>query len=273
MLSSRTTQTALRSIFGIDFECSSTFDGNTRLEIRPLCFPKTKGVRLSFREVYPNSFRADFEFDAFSRGLYETLFCSEEAANCGYSFIDALTNNVGVDIRVNGIQKLTGGDFFAAREAGSNTTPGKIRATLRFDDGDRLENALVSAIAITGFVLTLAGMIRIEPLDDGAIEGEAIEVVSKKYERSAKNRAACILHHGTACYVCGFDFGNTYGDFARGFIEVHHKIQLSTLDKKRAFDPINDLVPLCPNCHRAVHLSTPPFDPDFLKQAIASREL
>ena len=73
-----------------------------------------------------------------------------------------------------------------------------------------------------------------------------------EYERSAKNRAAAIRIHGSACEVCGMDFDQVYGkDLARGYIEVHHLKSIAS--GERTVDPTEDLVPLCSNCHGMAH--------------------
>ncbi len=90
-------------------------------------------------------------------------------------------------------------------------------------------------------------------------------------ERSASARLACIRHHGSVCFVCGFDFGRFYGGLAEGFIEVHHRKQISESSGSRAVDAVSDLIPLCANCHRVVHLSNPPIDVEALKEEIQKR--
>lgn len=84
-------------------------------------------------------------------------------------------------------------------------------------------------------------------------EGEKEQNISMKYERNAKARAACIAAHGTACAVCGIDFAEVYGPEFAGKIEVHHIVPLSEIGEKYVVDPVKDLVPLCPNCHTAIH--------------------
>lgn len=64
-------------------------------------------------------------------------------------------------------------------------------------------------------------------------------------------------HYGTKCKVCEFDFGEIYGDIAKGFIHVHHKIGLAEINDKYNIDPINDLIPVCANCHSVIHLTKP----------------
>lgn len=90
-------------------------------------------------------------------------------------------------------------------------------------------------------------------------EGHAIQITINRYERSAKARTACIDHFGVACTVCGVELQNIYGDVAAEFIHVHHLNPIALNDKGTQVDPIEDLRPVCPNCHAIIHLRTPPF--------------
>jgi 5-methylcytosine-specific restriction protein A len=49
-------------------------------------------------------------------------------------------------------------------------------------------------------------------------------------------------------------FKDVYGDFADGFIHVHHVVPVSQLGSGYRIDPTVDLVPVCPNCHAMLHL-------------------
>lgn len=84
-------------------------------------------------------------------------------------------------------------------------------------------------------------------------EGEKQTVTLTKYERNPLARKQCLEAHGTACAVCGIDFGKVYGPEFAGKIEVHHKIPISEIGEEYVIDPVNDLVPVCPNCHTALH--------------------
>lgn len=99
-------------------------------------------------------------------------------------------------------------------------------------------------------------------------EGKSYSVLQTRYERSKKNRDACIGHFGTICQVCDFDFFTTYGDIGKDFIHVHHKNPLKNYDGEQEVDPIKDLVPLCPNCHAMVHKKDPPYTVKELKKII-----
>ncbi|MCA0375315.1 MAG: HNH endonuclease [Gemmatimonadetes bacterium] len=96
-----------------------------------------------------------------------------------------------------------------------------------------------------------------DEIDDAAathIEGAKKSITVNAYERNPDAHAACIAHHGATCAICNFDFGLAYGDEARGYIHVHHLRPLASIRETYQVDPINDLRPLCPNCHAVVHL-------------------
>lgn len=85
------------------------------------------------------------------------------------------------------------------------------------------------------------------------IEGAQKRILANRYERNPKARARCLAAHGTACAVCGMDFGVAYGEKFTGMIEVHHIKPLHDIGEAYVVDPVNDLVPVCPNCHMVIH--------------------
>ena len=87
----------------------------------------------------------------------------------------------------------------------------------------------------------------------GTTEGKRTVYYTTKYERSSKNREAAIRIHGTKCMICGFDFGQKYGELGKGYIEVHHIKPLATLEKEVVINPETDLICVCANCHRMLH--------------------
>ena len=50
---------------------------------------------------------------------------------------------------------------------------------------------------------------------------------------------------------------NVYGDMGDGFIHVHHLKDLATIGEEYEVDPIEDLRPVCPNCHAMLHRTVP----------------
>lgn len=88
---------------------------------------------------------------------------------------------------------------------------------------------------------------------DDCIEGAKTSVQVNKYERSSVARQKCIDENGCYCHICGLKFEERYGEVGKEFIHVHHKIPLNEIDEEYIVDPINDLIPVCPNCHAMLH--------------------
>lgn len=99
-------------------------------------------------------------------------------------------------------------------------------------------------------------------------EGAKKTVVVNAYERNPKARSMCIDHWGSQCAACNFDFANTYGTIGAGFIHVHHLVPVAEIGKSYQVNPVNDLRPVCPNCHAMLHTSNPPLSIEQLREII-----
>jgi 5-methylcytosine-specific restriction enzyme A len=99
----------------------------------------------------------------------------------------------------------------------------------------------------------------VEETQEELFEGAVRRVLVNAYERNPEARKNCIEHHGAVCKACGFDFEKKYGEIGKGFIHVHHLKQISEIGKTYQIDPVNDLVPVCPNCHAIMHKRKPPY--------------
>ncbi|MDR2013081.1 MAG: HNH endonuclease [Rhodanobacter sp.] len=86
------------------------------------------------------------------------------------------------------------------------------------------------------------------------VEGDPYSIQAIVYERNPIARQKCISHYGDSCSVCGFNFGITYGSAAQNYIHVHHLKPMASIGKEYVIDPINDLRPVCANCHAVIHL-------------------
>lgn len=100
------------------------------------------------------------------------------------------------------------------------------------------------------------------------VEGATLTVKVNRFERSQKAREICISHHGTTCKVCDLNFFQTYGALGDGFIHVHHIVPLNEICKEYEVNPVNDLVPVCPNCHAMLHRGSPTLTVDQLKKIL-----
>ncbi len=102
--------------------------------------------------------------------------------------------------------------------------------------------------------------------DAPAMEGKVSYHTVVKRERNPRNRLLCLRLHGQGCKICGLDPRSRYG-LVDSIIQVHHIHPLAELEKEREYDPGRDLIPLCPNCHAAVHTRKPlPIPPGELRQ-------
>jgi 5-methylcytosine-specific restriction protein A len=97
-----------------------------------------------------------------------------------------------------------------------------------------------------------------EDIELGDFEGDKTYAVVAKYERSRYNRAICLRYYGFTCRGCGTHMETKYGPIGQDVIHVHHIVPVSQMFGEYRLDPIQDLVPLCPNCHNVVHRTNPP---------------
>lgn len=99
-------------------------------------------------------------------------------------------------------------------------------------------------------------------------EGRLGSVMLTRHERNPKARDACLRAHGTVCSVCGFESRSVYGADAEVVIQVHHLMPLRTRVGAHAVDPVQDLRPVCPNCHVLIHQTDPPRSIEAVKAMI-----
>lgn len=71
--------------------------------------------------------------------------------------------------------------------------------------------------------------------------------------------------HGTVCAACDFDFAKVYGAHGEGFIEMHHLYPIALGKRKTT---VEDLQPVCANCHRMLHKGTRLLSIEELKEII-----
>jgi 5-methylcytosine-specific restriction protein A len=103
------------------------------------------------------------------------------------------------------------------------------------------------------------------------LEGAVVQVWVNRYERNESARTACLDYWGTTCCVCDMDFAEIYGvDKSRG-VHVHHLVPISQMAAEYKIEPIQDLRPVCPNCHAALHSENPPVAPEAMRKRIRAR--
>lgn len=124
--------------------------------------------------------------------------------------------------------------------------------------GISIRPELVDELEALWFDLLLTTKVRQNPFleaDGGKryTEGVPNQVTLTVYERNPYARKACLEKHGYSCAVCKFDFEKAYGELGKNFIHVHHLRQIAAIGKSFTIDPVQDLRPVCPNCHAMLH--------------------
>jgi HNH endonuclease len=144
------------------------------------------------------------------------------------------------------------------------------------DSGARL----TEQINVKGGISILKGYVRMIADIPGEVlgvpgatwsEGSVERIAVNRYERSKEARRLCIKQHGAICAGCDADMALVYGEDLKGFIHVHHLRPISELKSEYKLDPINDLRPLCPNCHAVVHRFNPTLTIDEVRERYFAR--
>jgi 5-methylcytosine-specific restriction protein A len=201
----------------------------------------------------------------------EVLSQIREASPEDVQLARALVESIGPEVEV----EIPGQEILDWK-----VTDGKFRliATVRnhenaLDDSAVTETCREVIVPIMAAMAELIGYDVIEETTDEempAYEGAIAQSVVRRRERNPRNRLLCIRIHGERCFACGVDPKMTYGA-AGGIVEVHHLEPVAMLVAPRPYNPRTDLVPLCPNCHRAVHTKRPvPIGLEELKRILES---
>lgn len=132
---------------------------------------------------------------------------------------------------------------------------------------------VAEALEQLGWVRPAAGFTAADEVvgSDSLVEGAVCRVTVNAYERNPEARRRCIAAHGTTCCICGFNFGAVYGSEAEGYTHVHHLRPLSEVGGEYVVNPVEDLRPVCPNCHAVLHLGGRCRSIDEVRQLLAAQ--
>lgn len=86
------------------------------------------------------------------------------------------------------------------------------------------------------------------------LEGAAVRRSITSYERNQFAKEECLNNYGYTCQICETNFEEKYGEVGKNFIHVHHVDFISSFGGiEHEIEPINGLIPVCPNCHAMLH--------------------
>lgn len=129
----------------------------------------------------------------------------------------------------------------------------------------------VAAELVLPLLAMLVAMLGVEDVDAdlSAAEGAASEQRSLRYERKKINRDICLQIRGRKCLCCERSLEQEYGPVASDLLEVHHTVPASQMGQRYKVNPVTDLIPVCPNCHRVLHRTDPPMPVEELRSILA----
>ena len=251
----------------------STKDGN-RCGVRATDIPSPNGFMIQVTTGW-KSIEADFVPDTYAGDLIRAMGHSLPQARDVFGFLADAFEGMGnhIKLRVNESVVSTMSALPPAPWSKFELNVRRLTDVVTGSEKALQNSAEEIATACLALVLTLLPVeeddVAMPLYECGLPEGACMKVILNRYERSPVNRAACIAAHGSICNVCGFDFGKVYGPLGHGYIEVHHRIPVSRMVTGYIVDPIRDLVPLCSNCHSAIHYTDPPLEIEALSVIIA----
>lgn len=265
--------TGLTSQFGLQFEAavSQTSEG-TVFEAWPAGVPRMDGFALR-ATVGWHSVQCSLEFGSFAGELMAATSAADDSQRGSFEAFARQAVDAGADVHM--LLDGASADPVAPESwppSWSRLELTLTRAPVETADGapDRVRALALEWIGLlTGMVVSLlpleASEVGRPPDVSGLPEGAVSKVFVNRYERNPVNRALCLAANGTACQACGFEFGRVYGPVGEGFIEVHHRMPVSTVAPGYRIDPVSDLIPLCPNCHAMAHRKEVPFTVEELR--------
>lgn len=137
-----------------------------------------------------------------------------------------------------------------------------------FAEHPELAEAEIQKVWANKFWGELSSIIELDCVwSESSKEGAVTHAERKVVYRDIKLRNKCLEQKGCVCVVCGFDPKKIYGEGFERVTEVHHLNPIANGEREVN---VNDLVPVCANCHRALHAKNgnEPYTPEELKKLI-----
>jgi len=154
------------------------------------------------------------------------------------------------------------------------TNAKKINLNNKNEYNMRISN-IEDAKLLINYIFKLNTIIYPDEIEDiyNLLEGATKQITVNAYERNLKARRECIEYYGTICTICNFNFEEIYGEIGRDFIHVHHIKPLSEINEQYKINSIEDLRPICPNCHAMLHKRKPAYSIEEIKNLIDKNAL
>lgn len=254
---------------GIKIELYPLSESTQDFEIRLAKYPRPNGFGVLVREEYL-SWSFELLFDDMSRPLLASMQAASNEKHA--QMID----------RKDNLSLSASNFFFKINDLPVKGPPSPepwmnfwLKGTMDFGPSDKdvpkMTTRLLQVLSVPLELLIEETWEKID-VHEGRLEGSHTRRLVNKYERNRFNRAICLASKGFTCRGCDNDMASIYGPLGEGVIHVHHIVPVSKMEVAANLDPINDLVPLCPNCHNIVHRVEPPLPVEELREIIGRTE-
>lgn len=273
---SRSLEAKLSSVLCAPIKVSISYDSHGKKVVaRPDIYPSRHGFSFLCRPVYMDMVSSELMFDSYGHNVVDEWEANARTtAGVAWDYLSNLPYKTTIQLTISG-RRITNASELSNAPSDSWRAQ-NIRMKLKAYKSDCIDTEEAALQSSLGFALLLAGYPgmnnSVSQADHDVVEGRTHLTESMSYERSWANRMRCLAYHGTRCAVCDFDFGEMYGQEYAGIIEVHHIRPLSSLSEPKPVNPVTDLVPLCPNCHTAIHSTNPPLTPEELREIYQKRK-
>lgn len=114
-------------------------------------------------------------------------------------------------------------------------------------------------------------------IEEGFIRSNHTKTRSRSRKLVEKAREYFNVNDKIYCKACDFNFENFYGEIGKGFIEIHHLRPIFAYEdnfEQSIQDALNNVAPVCANCHRIIHRKKTNVLPiETLREIIANQKV
>lgn len=273
MLDVKAAASCLSAMLEVPIDGEARFEKGVQYNFIPRVFKTKPSFIIETRRIYARSARSTVHFSQYAGVAIDQWFDRPERAVEAFRFFDSSTKSSTLRFHVGSREIQAAQDLFSIDKGQWKTDRLSLSAVCRLEEGSEADPVIESSFALIGFCLLLSGVYDAIDEMEFELEGARHTVKETRIERSRKNRMLCLRAYGDNCMVCGINMSERYGAFAQGAIEVHHVRPVASLSEPEIVNPLRDLIPVCPNCHTALHCVDPPMAPESLKELLRKKAL
>lgn len=227
--------------------------GKTRKKAMKQEIPTPASIRKAYVEEYLKRRPDAEEFARFTESELADFIRKHESPNfesiytqLDHNYYDRVRHDMAID-----------GQMRTEDNAADNRYSLHLKTWSGFLESKAFRNLFKTKIAIEDLSSDAEPSVLSTPSFREETEGERKHILKEMdvIRRNPQLRQKCLDKYGYQCQCCGMDFEETYGkELGANFMEVHHLRMISTYETDGVpKDFMENLVPLCSNCHSMIH--------------------